>query len=88
MVTGATAASGAGMLSGVAAGAGLMTGMIIFAPLAIYGVSRVQRARKEGEIQSAMAACLAEDGYAVGSWHVQRERGAMASPTRAAPPAT
>jgi hypothetical protein len=87
LVTGASAASGAGMLSGVAAGAGLMTGMIVFAPLAIYGVSRVQRARKEGEIQAAMAACLAEDGYAVGSWRLQRERGAMASPTRAAPAA-
>ncbi len=85
IVTGASAASGAGMLSGVAAGAGLMTGMIVVAPLAIYGVSRVQRARKEGEIRSAMAACLAEDGYTVGSWRVQREPGALASPTRAAP---
>ena len=85
IITGATAASGAGMLGGVAAGAGLAVGAVIFLPLAFWGVSRVQRANKEREIQTAMTACLAEEGYAVQEWRVEREVGTLTSPTQAAP---
>lgn len=85
IATGATAASGAGMLGGAAAGAGLLTGVIIFVPLALWGVSRIQRANKEREIQTAMAACLAEEGYAVQEWRLGAEGDAQTSPTQAAP---
>lgn len=86
LATGATAAQSAGMLAGTAAGIGLMTGLILVAPLAIFGVSRIQQANKEREIKNAMTACLAEDGYVVDHWRVPR-RGATgpASPTRPAP---
>ena len=85
LATGASAASGAGMLAGTAAGAGLAIGLVVFAPLAIFGVSRLQRASKEREIKNAMTACLAEEGYVVDEWRVPR-RGAtgLASPTRPA----
>ena len=86
MATGASAASGAGMLAGTAAGAGLVIGLVVFAPLAIFGVSRLQRANKEREIKRAMTACLAEEGYVVDDWRVP-PRGAtgLASPTSPAP---
>ena len=85
MATGASAASGAGMLAGTAAGAGLAIGLVVFAPLAIFGVSRVQRANKEREIKRAMTDCLAEEGYVVDDWRLP-PRGAtgLASPTRPA----
>jgi hypothetical protein len=85
IATGASAASGAGMLAGTAAGAGLAIGLVVFAPLAIVGVSYVQRANKEREIKTAMTTCLAEEGYVVDDWRVP-ERGATgpASPTRPA----
>lgn len=84
LATGASAASGAGMMAGTAAGAGLAIGLVVFAPLAIIGVSYVQRANKEREIKTAMRACLAEEGYVVDDWRVPA-RGATgpASPTRA-----
>jgi len=86
LATGASAASGAGMLAGSAAAAGLAIGLVVFAPLAIFGVSRIQRANKEREIKSAMTTCLAEEGYVVDDWRVPR-RGSTgpASPTRPAP---
>jgi peptidoglycan/LPS O-acetylase OafA/YrhL len=86
LATGASAASGAGMLTGVVAGAGLAIGLVVFAPLAMIGVSRVQRANKEREIKNAMTACLAEEGYVVDDWQVP-PRGAtgLASPTRPVP---
>ena len=86
VVAAGSAASGAGMLGGVAAGAGLITGFILIAPLAVYGLSRVQRANKEREIQGAMTACLGEEGYVVTDW-VRAEDGSTAprSPTTAAP---
>lgn len=86
LATGASAASGAGMLTGVVAGAGLAVGLVVFAPLAMFGVSRVQRANKEREIKNAMTACLAEEGYVVDDWRVP-PRGAtgLASPTRPVP---
>lgn len=86
VVAAGSAASGAGMLGGVAAGAGLVTGFVLIAPLAIYGLSRVQRANKEREIQEAMTACLGEEGYVVTDW-VRAEDGSTAprSPTTAAP---
>ena len=85
-VAAGSAASGAGMLGGVAAGAGLLTGFVLIAPFAIYGLSRVQRANKEREIQGAMTACLGEEGYVVTEW-VRPEAGSVAprSPTIAAP---
>ncbi|WP_332641345.1 hypothetical protein [Brevundimonas sp.] len=85
IATGASAASGAGMLAGTAAGAGLAIGLVVFAPLAIIGVSYIQRANKEREIQTAMTTCLAEEGYIVDDWRVS-ERGATgpSSPTRPA----
>lgn len=85
IATGASAASGAGMLAGTAAGAGLAIGLVVFAPLAIVGVSYIQRANKEREIKTAMTTCLAEEGYVIDDWRVP-ERGATgpASPTRAA----
>jgi hypothetical protein len=85
LVTGASAASGAGMLAGVAGAAGMAAGLVVFAPLAIFGVSRVQRANKERDIQRAMATCLGEEGFTVSGWRVERAAGAMASPTTAAP---
>ena len=65
LATGASAASGAGMLAGAVGAAGMAVGMVVFAPLAIFGVSRMQRAAKEREIKMAMTVCLAEEGYAV-----------------------
>ncbi|NJC40404.1 uncharacterized protein YcfJ [Brevundimonas alba] len=83
VVTGASAASGAGMLAGAAGGAGLALGLVVFAPLAFYGVSRIQRANKEREIQTAMTACLSEEGYVVDDWRVPARGAAPAltSPT-------
>jgi len=85
IATGASAASGAGMLAGTAAGAGLALGLVVFAPLAIVGVSYVQRANKEREIKTAMTTGLAEEGYTIDDWRVPA-RGATgpSSPTRAA----
>jgi len=85
LATGASAASGAGMLAGAAGAAGLAAGLIVLAPLAIFGVSRIQRANKEREIQTAMTTCLAEEGYIIDDWRVP-PRGAtgLASPTRPA----
>jgi hypothetical protein len=78
--------AGTGLMASAAAAAGLTIGMAVFAPLAIYGVSRVQRANKEREIQTAMSACLAEEGYVIDDWQVvQDDTGGLASPTRAAP---
>jgi len=74
------------MLAGTAAGAGLAIGLVVFAPLAIFGVSRIQRANKEREIKNAMTACLAEEGYVVDDWRVPpRGVTGLASPTRPAP---
>lgn len=83
LATGASAASGAGMLAGAAGAAGLAVGLVVFAPIAIFGVSRMQRAAKEREIKTAMTTCLAEEGHAVSEWRVP-PRGAvgLASPTR------
>ena len=72
MVMAGSAASGAGMLAGPAAAAALGAGMVVFAPLAIYGASRAIRAGKEREIKAAMTACLAEEGYAVADWRVAK----------------
>lgn len=84
VATGASAASGAGMLAGTAAGAGLVIGMVVFAPLAVVGVSYVQRANKEREIKTAMTACLAEEGYIVDDWRVLgRGASGLSSPTQA-----
>lgn len=86
VATAGTAMAGTGLMASAAAAAGLTIGMAVFAPLAIYGVSRVQRANKEREIQTAMSTCLAEEGYVIDDWRVVRdEAGGMASPTRAAP---
>lgn len=68
VATGASAASGAGMLAGAAAGAGLAIGMVVFAPLAVFGVSRAQRAAKERRIKAAMETCLRERGFEVTGW--------------------
>jgi len=88
LATGASAASGAGMLAGVAGAAGLAAGLIVFAPLAVFGVSRMQRAAKEREIKTAMATCLAEEGYVVGDWRrLPRGETGLTSPTRPAPAA-
>ena len=84
LVTGASAASGAGMLAGVAGGVGLTAGLIVFAPLAMFGVSRMQRARKEREITAAMSACLAEEGYVVDDWRLM-ERGETGPSSPTAP---
>ncbi|HZV83670.1 MAG TPA: hypothetical protein VFF48_01675 [Brevundimonas sp.] len=91
VVTAGSAASGAGMLAGAAAGAGLLVGFALAAPFAFYGLSRVQRARKEAEIKDAMTLCLAEEGHVVTDW-VRPEAGStgMRSPTAPAaipPPA-
>jgi hypothetical protein len=81
-----SAVSGAGALAGVVAGPALVLGAVVFAPVAIFGVSRVQRANKEREIRNAMTACLAEDGYHVADWRLVRgEPVGPTSPTRAAP---
>jgi len=86
LATGASAASGAGMLAGAAAGAGLAIGLVVFAPMAIVGVSYAQRANKEREIKSAMTACLAEEGYVIDDWRIPaRDATGPASPTRPAP---
>jgi hypothetical protein len=86
LATGASAASGAGMMAGAAGAAGLAVGLVVFAPLAFYGVSRVQRANKEREIQTAMAACLAEEGYVITGWRIPpRDATGPTSPTRPAP---
>lgn len=69
-VMASSAASGAGMLAGPAAAVALGAGMLIFAPIAIYGTSRAIRAGKEKEIKAAMGACLAEEGYAVADWRL------------------
>ncbi len=85
LATGASAASGAGMMAGAAAGAGLAIGLAVFAPLAVVGVSHIQRANKEREIKTAMTTCLAEEGYVVDDWRsLPRGAGGLSSPTRAA----
>lgn len=79
----ASGAAGGGALAATAGGIGLAAGLVLLAPLAIYGVSRIQRANKEREIQTAMNTCLAEEGYVVADWRVAREgTGGLASPTR------
>lgn len=83
VVTAGSAASGAGMMAGAAAGAGLLIGFAIAAPFAFYGLSRVQRARKEAEIKDAMTLCLAEEGYVVTEWVRSDESTALRSPTAA-----
>jgi hypothetical protein len=85
VVTAGSAASGAGMMAGAAAGAGLLIGFAIAAPFAFYGLSRVQRARKEAEIKEAMTLCLAEEGYVVTEWVPSGEGSVLRSPTIAAP---
>ena len=70
MVMASSAASGMGMMAGPAAAAALGAGMLIFAPVAIYGASRAIRAGKEREIKAAMSACLAEEGYTVSDWKI------------------
>lgn len=80
MVTAGSAASGAGMLAGPAAAAGLGIGLVMFAPIAIFGVTRAVRASKEREIKTALTTCLAEHGYAVEEWERVRP-----SPRKAAP---
>ena len=72
MVMASSAASGMGMMAGPAAAAALGAGMLIFAPVAIFGASRAIRAGKEKEIKAAMSACLAEEGYAVSEWRVAK----------------
>ncbi len=84
LATAGSAASGAGMLAGAAAGAGLAIGLVVFAPLAIFGASRIQRANKEREIKAAMAACMAEEGYVIEDWRIARDgETGPASPTQA-----
>lgn len=86
LATGASAASGAGMMAGVAGGVGLAAGMVVFAPLAIVGLSRMERARKEREITEAMTLCLSEEGYVVDDWRrLAPGEQARSSPTQAAP---
>lgn len=86
IATAGTAMAGTGLMASAAAAAGLTIGMAVFAPLAIYGVSRVQRASKEREIQTAMSTCLAKEGYVIDDWRVVGDdAGGLASPTRAAP---
>jgi hypothetical protein len=81
-----SAVSGAGALAGLVAGPALAIGAAVFVPLGLYGVSLMQRANKEREIQTAMNTCLAEEGYVVDDWQVMRDgAGGLTSPTRAAP---
>jgi len=86
VATAGSAMAGTGLDAAAAGAAGLTIGMAVFAPLAIYGVSLMQRANKEREIQTAMSTCLAEEGYVIDDWQVvRRETGGLASPTRPAP---
>jgi hypothetical protein len=87
VVTAGSAASGAGMLAGAAAGAGLLVGFALAAPFAFYGLSRVQRARKEAEIKDAMTLCLAEEGHVVTEW-VRPEGGSTGLRSPTAPTST
>lgn len=83
-VSGVSAAAGA--LAAPAAALSMAASLVVIAPLAMYGVSRVQRANKEREIRNAMTACLAEDGYQVADWRLARgEATGPTSPTRAIP---
>ena len=77
---GVAAAYGAGLMAagGVAASvaigesvAAAMVGgatMMLVAPVAIFGASRMIRAGKEKEIKTATARCLLEHGYRVDKW--------------------
>lgn len=86
VATTGSAVAGTGLLGAAAAGPILAATAVVFAPVAIYGVSRVQRANKEREIRDAMTACLAEDGYQVTDWRLARgEQTGPTSPTRAMP---
>lgn len=86
VATTGSAVAGAGLVGAAAAGPILAISAVVFAPLALYGVSRVQRANKEREIRDAMTTCLAEDGYQVTDWRLVRgEPTGPVSPTRAAP---
>ena len=83
---GAGAGLGGGAMAATAGGLGLAAGLVVLAPLAFYGISRIQRANKEREIQTAMSTCLAEEGYVIDDWRVVRgDAAGLASPTRAAP---
>ncbi len=83
---GASAASGGGMLAGTAAGVGLLTGLVLVAPLGFYGISRVQRANKERDIRRAMTACMHEEGYEVSDWRLlRRGETGLTTPTRPTP---
>lgn len=83
LATGASAASGAGMLAGPAAAAGLTIGLVVFAPLAIYGVSRARRAENERVVREAMSLCLAEHGHVVDDWALARgEASGLTTPQR------
>tara|TARA_R110002072_G_scaffold28732_3_gene91977 strand:- start:1567 stop:2010 length:444 start_codon:yes stop_codon:yes gene_type:complete len=68
--TGAVAMASAGstLLGSAAAASVAVVAMPVIGILAGVGYSRHVRARREGEIQTAMTTCLAESGYRVERW--------------------
>ncbi len=88
VVVASSAASGAGMLGGIVAGAGLVTGAVLVAPIAIIGISAARRAHNERVVRDAMTRCLAEEGYVVDDWRLSRpEDTGPRSPTARPPDA-
>lgn len=67
-LTAGSAASGAGMLSGAVAGAGLAAGFALAAPVAIVVISKSIRSRKERQIRTTLTRCLQDRGYVVSDW--------------------
>jgi hypothetical protein len=62
------------MVGGMAAAAAGAATMVLIAPVAMVGISRMVRASKEREIKAAMSTCLAEHGYEVGAWEPVKKR--------------
>jgi hypothetical protein len=68
MAAGGGAAAGAGLAEGIAAAVAGGATMMLVAPVAIFGASRMIRAGKEKELKAATARCLLEHGYSVDKW--------------------
>lgn len=80
-VGGATASGAAWGASAAVAGAALVAVPVLGV---VWGISRIERGKKEARIKSAEEDCLAQQGYTVAGWQrvkgKQREQLAVAEP--------
>jgi hypothetical protein len=71
----ATVAGSAGAIGAAGAAAAAAVMVLPIAGLAgAWGISKIKKTKKERAIKTAMAECLAEDGYSVQQWRVMSKR--------------